>query len=98
LSRRSVVREIRSSTVLAAATMTGGMALEKRYGRARWRHSSTSSRRPLTQPPDAPPSALPSVVVMMSILPMTPKCSCTPRPVRPMKPVAWESSSMIMAS
>ncbi len=52
--------------------MTGGTVFENRYGRARCRHISTSSARPLTQPPDAPPRALPSVVVMRSILPMTP--------------------------
>ena len=69
LSRRSVVAVIRSITLIAPATMTGATVLENRYGRARWRHISTSSRRPLTQPPDAPPSALPSVVVMTSILP-----------------------------
>jgi hypothetical protein len=34
--------------------MTGAMVLEKRYGLARCRHISTSSRRPETQPPAAP--------------------------------------------
>ena len=38
-------------------------------------------------PPDAPPSAFPRVPVMMSILPITPLYSCTPRPVLPMNPV-----------
>ena len=59
---------------------------EKRYGRARWRHRSTSSLRPLMQPPEAPPSALPNVVVIRSTRPRTPKCSGVPRPVFPMKP------------
>jgi hypothetical protein len=40
---------------------------------------------------------LPSVVVMMSIFPITPKCSCTPRPVLPMKPDAWLSSRNTIA-
>ncbi len=89
---------IRSSTFSAPATITGATELEKRKGRARCRHISTSSRRPLTQPPEAPPSALPSVVVITSIFPKTPQCSCVPRPVLPMKPVACESSRNTMAS
>ncbi len=35
-----------------------------------------------------PPSALPNVPVRMSTRPMTPQCSCVPRPHAPMKPVA----------
>ena len=34
---------------------------------------------------------------MMSILPTTSKCSCTPRPVLPMKPLAWLSSTNTIA-
>src|ERR1022692_5018433 len=56
LSRRSVDAVISSSTFSAPATITGATELEKRNGRARWRHISTSSRRPLTQPPEAPPA------------------------------------------
>src|SRR5664280_483438 len=98
LSRRSVVAVISSSTFSAPATITGATELENRNGRARWRHISTNSRRPLTQPPDAPPSALPSVVVITSIFPKTPQCSWVPRPVRPMKPLACESSRKTIAS
>ena len=43
LSRRSVVAEISSSTLSAPATITGATVFENRYGRARWRHISTSS-------------------------------------------------------
>ena len=56
------------------------------------------SRRPLVYPPLAPPSALPSVPVRMSIRPSTPWCSCVPRPCRPMNPTACESSTMTSAS
>ena len=52
-----------------------------------------TSRLPAVQPPRAPPRALPRVVVMMSTRPATPQCSKVPRPVRPMNPVAWESST-----
>jgi len=45
----------------------------------------------------APPRALPSVPVRMSTRPITPLSSCVPRPVRPMKPTAWESSTMTSA-
>ena len=48
-----------------------------------------SPGRAAVQPPDAPPSALPNVVVRMSTRPATPQCSGVPRPVLPMKPVAW---------
>ena len=30
--------------------------------------------------------------------PITPRCSCVPRPLRPMKPTAWESSTITSAS
>ena len=43
-------------------------------------------------PPAAPPSAFPRVLVMMSTSPRTPKCSAVPRPVAPSTPEAWESS------
>src|ERR1019366_1210708 len=97
-SRRSVVAETRSSTFSVAATMTEASVLEKRYGRARWRHSSTISLRPLTQPPEAPPSALPNVVVMTSIFPSTPKRSGVPAPVLPIKPEACEASTKAIVS
>ena len=60
--------------------------------------SRPAPRRPETQPPDAPPSALPKVVVMTSSCPCTPQCSWVPRPVLPMNPEAWESSTRTMAS
>ena len=49
-----------------APTTTGATLFEKRYGRARWRSSSTISLRPATYPPLAPPTAFPSVPVRMS--------------------------------
>jgi len=42
--------------------------------------------------------ALPSVDVITSTRFITPLNSGVPRPVLPMKPVAWESSTMTMAS
>ena len=39
------------------------------------------------KPPEAPPSAFPSVVVITSMRPSTPQRSCVPRPVWPMNPV-----------
>ena len=58
----------RPSTAIDAATIGGASELENRYGRERWRSISTISLRPVVKPPDAPPIALPSVDVMMSIL------------------------------
>ena len=47
--------------------------------------------------PDAPPNALPRVPVMMSTRPCTPQYSGVPRPVSPMKPTAWLSSTITSA-
>ena len=49
------------------------------------------------KPPDAPPSALPSVPVMMSTRPSTPQNSGVPRPPSPTKPTACESSTITSA-
>ena len=46
----------------------------------------------------APPSALPKVPVMISILPSTFFNSNVPIPVSPIKPVAWHSSIITNAS
>ncbi|MCY1547369.1 hypothetical protein D9M68_834230 [compost metagenome] len=91
-SRSSVLPSRISSTAIDAPTIAGATVLENRYGRERWRSSATTSWRALVKPPDAPPSALPSVPVMMSTLPNTPRSSCVPRPRAPRKPVAWHSS------
>ncbi len=56
-----------------------------------------SARLPATKPPAAPPSALPSVPVMMSTCPVKPKCSIVPRPVLPITPVPCESSTTLTA-
>ena len=48
-------------------------------------------------PPLAPPSALPSVLVRMSTFPMTPQWSMPCAPSGPKKPVAWLSSTWTMA-
>ena len=65
-SRCSPLPATRSSAASDPATTLGATALENRYGRDRCRSSSTISARALTYPPDAPPSALPSVPVTMS--------------------------------
>ena len=57
-----------------------------------------SSLRPVVNPPMAPPRALPRVPVMRSTRPSTPRSSIEPRPVAPMNPVAWHSSTMTSAS
>ena len=97
-SRRSLPAAISSSAFSAAFEITGGKALEKRYGRERCRRNSTTSARPQVKPPAAPPSALPSVLVMMSTRSSTPSCSAEPRPPGPSRPVAWLSSTMTTAS
>ena len=51
-----------------------------------------TSRFAVVNPPTAPPIALPSVPVKMSMRSSTPLASAEPRPVSPMKPVAWHSS------
>ena len=58
---------------------------------------STSASLAATNPPAAPPSALPSVPVITSTSPVRPKCSMVPRPVSPMTPVPCESSTTTMA-
>jgi len=98
LSRRSVVEEMRSRTWMADLTITGGSVFEKRYGRERCRRISMISLCEEVKPPLAPPSALPSVLVMMSTRPITPQCSCVPLPCLPMNPVAWLSSTITRAS
>jgi len=40
---------------------------------------------------------LPSVPVIMSTRSITPQCSCVPRPVLPIKPTAWLSSTITKA-
>ena len=65
-STRSGSSSIRSSTLIPAAVMAGASVLEKRYGRDRCRSSAIISLRPVVNPPLAPPSALPRVLVMMS--------------------------------
>ncbi len=92
-SRRSLADSRRSRIAIDVAAMTGGSVFEKRYGRLRCRRSATISRRPLVYPPDAPPSAFPSVPVRMSTFPITPLASCEPRPLLPMNPTACESST-----
>ncbi len=78
--------------MIPAATTCGGRELENRYGRERWRSISITSAFAVVKPPTAPPMALPSVPVKMSIFSITPLTSAEPRPVAPMKPVAWHSS------
>ena len=87
-----------SNASQAAAAMGGGMVLLNRYGRERLRRSATISLLADVNPPAAPPSALPSVEVVMSMRPWTPWCSAVPLPVGPTKPDACESSTMTIAS
>ena len=56
----------------ALAATVGGNAFEKSWGRDRWVSMSHRDAGPATKPPAAPPSALPSVEVMMSTSPSTP--------------------------
>ncbi len=97
-SRSSVVEASKSTTAIDAPAIAGAIEFEKRYGRERWRKRSTIAFLPVVNPPAAPPSALPSVEVITSMRPMTPQCSCVPRPVLPTKPVAWLSSTITIAS
>mmetsp|Transcript_3467 Transcript_3467/g.14007 ORF Transcript_3467/g.14007 Transcript_3467/m.14007 type:complete len:243 (+) Transcript_3467:1168-1896(+) len=87
-----------SNALVAAATRGGAMVLEKRYGRAFWRSTSTTSWRPVVKPPLAPPIALPSVELMMSTCPSTSHASVAPMPLSPRTPVAWHSSIITSAS
>ena len=54
--------------------------------------------RAATKPPIPPPTALPSVLVTMSTRSATPCSAGVPRPPGPMKPVAWQSSTITSAS
>ncbi len=97
-ARRSSPRFTSSKAAIAADTIEGASEFENRYGRDRCRSISTISLRAVVKPPSAPPSALPSVDVMMSTSPRTPQCSTAPRPVAPRKPVACDSSTITIAS
>ena len=52
---------------------------------------------PDVYPPEAPPSAFPSVPVMISTLPSTPQYSEVPLPCAPTNPTAWLSSTITSA-
>ena len=97
LSRNDVVSLNMLNTAIEAPTIAGIIVLLNKYGRERWRSSSIISFLPVVKPPLAPPRALPRVPVIISILPITPRYSCVPLPVFPKKPVAWHSSTIIMA-
>ena len=97
LSRASLDPDTRSSALSDPATTAGATEFENRYGRERWRSSSTTSRWLATYPPDAPPSAFPSVPVRMSTRSRTPNSSGVPRPASPTNPTAWESSTSTIA-
>ena len=75
-------RSTRTASSAEQATV-GGRAFEKSCGRERWARMSQTSSLAATNPPAAPPSALPSVEVITSTSPSRPKCSATPRPVSP---------------
>mmetsp|Transcript_8670 Transcript_8670/g.24473 ORF Transcript_8670/g.24473 Transcript_8670/m.24473 type:complete len:301 (-) Transcript_8670:201-1103(-) len=94
LSRRAVLEDSISKTLMLAPTTGGASELLKRYGRAFWRRMSITSLRPVVYPPVAPPRALPSVELITSTDPgASPQCSSVPRPVFPTNPVAWHSST-----
>jgi hypothetical protein len=92
VATRSGCASAKRTAASELAATVGGSALEKSCGRERWVIMSTTAPGPAMNPPAAPPSALPSVEVMMSTSPSTPKCSAVPRPVAPRTPVACESS------
>ena len=54
---------------MVAAATVGAMLFENKYGRERCRSHATISLRAETKPPLAPPSALPRVLVKMSMRP-----------------------------
>lgn len=76
------------STFELEATTGGGKLFENRYGLDFCLNRSTISLGPVVYPPAAPPSALPSVELIMSTGVLHPKYSSVPRPVFPKKPVA----------
>src|SRR5579883_3251151 len=76
----------------------GCKGIGKQVGRDRCRSNATMARCPDVKPPDAPPNALPRVLVMISTRPITLQCSAVPRPVAPNTPVAWLSSTITNAS
>jgi len=88
LSLRSLVVESIFNTSSVAPTIGGARELEKRYGLERCLSISMISFLPETQPPEAPPSALPKVVVIRSTRPRALQYSALPRPFLPIKPVA----------
>ena len=78
----------------ALQATVGGRAFEKSCGRERCARRSQTSSEAATYPPAAPPSALPSVPVITSTSPRSPKCSTVPRPVSPSTPTPCESSTI----
>ncbi len=97
LSRSAVDSLISAIAASEPPTIGGASVFENRYGRERLRSRSTISRLPDVNPPDAPPSALPSVDVNTSTRCMQPRILALPRPVVPTNPVAWLSSTMTSA-
>lgn len=57
-------------TLLATATTGGGSELENRYGLDFCRKTLINSLGPVVYPPEAPPSAFPSVELMTSTFPI----------------------------
>src|SRR6202022_966111 len=72
------------------------LAVERRE--AALAQARPARRRDRVQPLAPPPRAFPSVLVITSTSPSTPKCSATPRPVSPITPVPCESSTTTTAS
>ena len=60
---------------------------ENKYGLDFCLNNSIISFGPLVNPPEAPPSALPNVPVIISTWSITPNSSGTPFPLGPINPV-----------
>ncbi len=76
--------------------MGGAIELENRFGLALYLRMSIMHFLPEAYPPVPPPSAFPKVDVIISMPPSgIEKYSGVPRPVFPMTPEAWHSSTRV---
>jgi hypothetical protein len=79
-----------------APTIGGAIEFENRLGLALYLKMSMMHFFPVAYPPVPPPNAFPRVEVIMSIDPSgMEKYSAVPRPVFPITPDAWQSSTKV---
>ena len=83
--RKEIIDMLRQRSRPYLFSNTVATVLENKYGLDRCLSISIISFRPDVNPPEAPPSALPKVLVIISTRSITPQYSWTPLPFLPIK-------------